>query len=52
MALKAFDSCLFAMYVKHPQESLYRTLHSLFTLSDASVILHDTSSALSYLAAQ
>lgn len=52
MALKAFDGRFFAMYVEHLPESLHRTLHSPFTPSDASTILRDTSSALSYLAAK
>lgn len=40
------------MYVEHLPDSLHRTLHPPFMASDVSIILRDTSSALSYLEAQ
>lgn len=43
---------MFALYLEHLPPSLFRGLRSSLELSDAYIILHDTSSALAYLAAQ
>ena len=52
VALKAFDSRLFAVYIERLPLSLDRGLNSPFQPSDVSIILRDISSAFAYLETQ